>query len=83
MENEKIIDGFYASSAIGGLYFGNIKEDMSIFSEIAKEIDTTLENVLLYTVIAKLNQLCTNGNGTMGYICETLDEIKKRLRCIR
>ena len=33
--------------------------------------------------IAKLNKLCTNGNGTIGYICETLVEIKKRLRCIR
>ena len=47
----------YRSRNLGNLYFDCIKEDMNKFSEIAKEVNTTTENILLYAIALKLNNL--------------------------
>lgn len=73
------IDGYW-SKTLGEVYIGSIKEDMNKFSEIAEEIGTTPENVLLYIIAERLGSVYDGGE--VNDICDSLDEIKESLNTV-
>lgn len=70
----------YWSKTLGHVYIDSIKEDMNKFSEIAKEIGTTPENVLLYIIAERLGSVYDGGE--VDDICDSLDEIKDSLNTV-
>lgn len=73
------IDDDYRSQNSLDFYFKGIKEDMNKFSEIARTIRTTPENVLLYVLAKRLFEL---EEFFSDEICGTLDEIKESLNTV-
>lgn len=66
----------YYSSSLGNIYFKGIKEDMEKFSEIAKELNTTPENVLLYIIAQKLEGL---PDGFCDIVTNSIDDITSHI----
>jgi len=67
-------------SIFENIYISDMKKDMSKLSEIAEEIGTTPENVLLYVIAHRLGE-AYDGYG-VDDICDSLDEIKESLNTV-
>jgi hypothetical protein len=68
----------YWSGSLGSLYFDDIEEDMRKFSDMAKELNTTTENILRYAIIQKLDIAAS-----LDGIKDCLEEIKEAISNIK
>ena len=75
----------YWSSSLGSLYFNSIEEDMSKFSDMAKELNTTTENILRYAIIQKLDGVAASNEYGREFeeIKDCLEEIKEAISNIK
>ncbi len=82
------MESHYMSGALGHLYFGNIEKDMRNFSDMAKELNTTTENILRYAIIHKLDRLeevaaSPEYDQELEEIKDCLEEIKEAISNIK
>ena len=75
----------YWSGALGSLYFDDIEKDMRKFSDVAKELNTTTENILRYAIIQKLDVVADvpEYDQELEEIKDCLEEIKEAISNIR
>lgn len=79
------MEKYYRSGTLGNLYFNNIEEDMRKFSDMAKELNTTTENILRYAIIQKLDVVADvpEYDQELEEIKDCLEEIKESISNIK